>query len=134
MKYIKTFGILLFVFWMNQSFSQCETFDDISHNSEIEDAYSIFRSYFKQGDFEKALPYWKEVYANAPALNGRINFVYSNGRELYYLKFQTESNLVQKKEFAKFVLKLYEEEKVCFPNRKSEALPKDIIEYLESKL
>jgi len=119
------------LFCSYQGLSQCITLHDIPNSAEIEDAYALFRDHFTHSRFNEAFAYWEEVYENAPALNGRINKIYSNGIELYLQKFNKESIRQKKITYARFIIQLYKEGKTCYPNKIIEPIPNEIKEFLE---
>jgi tetratricopeptide (TPR) repeat protein len=43
--------------------AQCSKGDETSTRT-----YSLYKEYFKQGNIERALPYWREIFNNAPGL------------------------------------------------------------------
>jgi len=109
--------------------AQCATIDQISNRDEIEEACVLYRNHLRNDNIEKALNYWTKVYTHAPALNGRYNYVYSDGRALYTLRFNNTRKRKEKKYYAEFVFRLYEQEKICFPGREIEPIASEILNY-----
>lgn len=130
MKLISVLAFSIGVFLIQEGMTQCTTFDDILNYDEVQDSYTIFRYHFKLNELDEALPYWKIVYEQAPALNGRISYIYSNGRELYFEKFKAEQNSKRKMEFARLILQLHSEERACFPDQEIIPIPNSVLKFL----
>ncbi|HFA50853.1 MAG TPA: hypothetical protein ENJ95_17735 [Bacteroidetes bacterium] len=134
MKIIKLFLQLFFLSvalsFSNHCLSQCTTWQKLNNADELMDSYVIYRGYMKKGNIEKAFPYWEEVYNNAPAADGKRGHVYSDGRVFYFEKYKAEKRRSKKKEIANTILRLYEEEKKCYPNNEIDLPPKEVIDFL----
>jgi len=111
------------------TYAQCTTLDQISNSNEVEEACVLYRDHLKNNNTGKALSYWTRVYNHAPALNGSVNHVYSDGRILYTQKFNESKKRKEKRKYAEFVVQLYEEEKFCFPEREVVPIPNEIVNY-----
>lgn len=67
-KMTQTFLIAVLLFaasgWNEAKAQNCAKGDETSTRT-----YSLYKEYFKQGNIEKALPYWREIFLKAPGLN-----------------------------------------------------------------
>jgi len=124
--------ILILIFTIsNHSFAQCQTWKHIENKDKVQDSYTLYRDYFRREDYKKSFPYWEIVYKNAPATNGRIGFVYRDGRVFYFEKFKNVRSKSKKKKFAKIIMRLYREEQNCFPQSKPTSPPQEVIDFLQ---
>jgi hypothetical protein len=111
------------------TFSQCENWMKSSEIKSLEDAYSIYRSALRSGDYEIAYLNWEKVYQSAPGADGRRSTVYSDGRILLEAKFLADTDIVRKKENKDFIFRLIEEQKLCFPGSKIVNPSKDVMDF-----
>lgn len=129
-KFILPIAIVIFSY--QKMPAQCETWLESSDN-QLEDSYVIYRDFVKSQQIEKAFSYWKTVYEVAPAADGKRSTVYSDGIKIYSEKFKTERSRKNKKEFAKIIQRLQEEQKVCYPNSATPILPKEILKFIKKQ-
>ena len=65
MKIIKLLAIGIMMIISNVGYAQCENWNQLANADEVQDAYVLYRDYFRQGNYEQALPHWKIVYENS---------------------------------------------------------------------
>ncbi len=70
-------------------------------------------------DFDIAFSNWQKAYQIAPTADGQRNTHYVDGRKLYRAMLDKATDDAKKKEYGDFILKLYDEQMVCFPAEKT---------------
>lgn len=81
---------------------------------KAEDAHVVYRNFMKSEDYAAAFPKWQIAYDLAPAADGERPFHYADGRTLYMDKFNKETDEAKKQEYADMVLKLYDQDIICY--------------------
>lgn len=94
--------------------AQCTTFSDLDNKDEIEEAHVIYRQEVKAKNFEEAYEYWNKAYTAAPAADGKRASHYIDGRKILKAFYKKETDAAKKKELADRILKLYDEQIVCY--------------------
>lgn len=117
MKQIGMIAVLIAVF-TSSAFAQCATWVGLSNEGEILDAHSLYRDNYKMArksdgtfDLERlkgALPYWTKVFEVAPAADGKRDWHYANGVDIYMELFKAETDATKKDEYKQKVLDLYD--------------------------
>ncbi len=118
MKFTTTIITLLFttaITWMASA--SCETWLDSADKNHLEEQHSVYRGFMKIKNFASAMAPWKEVYAAAPAADGKRGFHYTDGIVMYKDLFDKETDEAKKKEYADNVLRLYDEAIACYQNK-----------------
>jgi hypothetical protein len=100
--------------------AQCETWNESPKKDYAEEQHVLYRQFLKSDppEFDKAFPYWKNVYDIAPAADGGRSFHYSDGIDMYRHKFNAETDEAKKKEYAAEIYKLYDQILECYPKEK----------------
>ncbi len=117
MKQIGMVAVMIAAFTVS-AFAQCATWNELSNKNEILDAHSLYRDSYKMarksdGTFDvemlkKAIPYWTKVFEAAPAADGKRDWHYSNGVDIYLELFKAETDAAKKEEYKQKVLALYD--------------------------
>ncbi len=103
--------------------AQCQTWNDSDKKDQAENAHVVYRPFMK-GDlakldgenFQIAFDNWKTAYDIAPAADGQRPSHYVDGRKLLKAKMAAETDAAKKKELADWVMRLYDEQMVCYKN------------------
>lgn len=109
--------------------AQCSTWHDLLQKEELENAYVLYRSHLLAGDLDRAFPYWEVVYQAAPAADGVRSHVYSDGRRLLNAQLETAKGRKRKTEVADFIIRLLEDQRVCYPDDPVEPLPERVLRF-----
>lgn len=124
------FTLVLFIGIQAAAVAQCQNWNDSPQKETAENAHVIYRPFLKgkeiedlkalsASDFDIAFSNWQKAYQLAPTADGQRNTHYVDGRKLYRAMLDKATDDAKKKEYADFVLKLYDEQMTCFPNEKS---------------
>lgn len=73
--------------------------------------FSLYKEYYKQGNIEKALPYWRDVYNSAPGF-GKTIFI--DGVEIYEHLIANEEDEVTKQKYVDTLLSIYDNRIKCW--------------------
>lgn len=76
--------------------------------------YSLYKEYFKQGNLEKALPYWKEIYENAPGFR-KATFV--DGTDIYTELITKTEDAALKEKYIDTLLAIYDKRIQCWGDK-----------------
>lgn len=106
MKQLAMVALLLTTFSFT-ALAQCATWENLSNKTEIEEAHVLYRDFFKMKNYTQALEYWKKAFTNAPAADGKRDWHYSNGIDMYLDFFQKETDAAKKEEYKNIILDLY---------------------------
>ena len=93
--------------------AQCGTWEGSAQKGEAEDAHTIYRQALKTKDYAMAFENWEKVYAIAPAADGKRDFHYTDGIQLYLNKWKNETDAAKKTEYVDMILKLQGEAVEC---------------------
>ncbi len=124
---IRLTAILIFSLFASLTFGQCKTLDDLQDSNLTEENYTLFRDLFKHEKFDEALPYWEQVYKSAPALDGKRDFIYTNGIELFTYRFHNAVTQKAKRGIANFILQLYHEHRKCYPDKETIGISSEVL-------
>lgn len=94
--------------------AQCETWVGSPNEGEATDAHSIYRDAYKQKNFELAFEYWEKAYTMAPAADGKRDYHYLNGIEIYKDKLAKATTDEDKAAAKEWIEKLYDEAIACY--------------------
>jgi len=83
--------------------------------------YSLYREYYKQKNYNEALPYWRIVFAECPRATKSI---YLNGAAMYkFYIIQSEKNSPEAKNlFIDTLMQVYEQRVKWYPKDKAKVL------------
>lgn len=94
--------------------SPCPNFTDAPNQDDAETNYVLYRDFLKAQEYEKAMGYWRKVYAVAPAADGQRNTVFSDGI-FFYEHFLSKTN---DQAYVDSIFQLYDEIDKCYPQRR----------------
>lgn len=95
----------------------CTTWNDSPRKGEGEDAHSIYRQAMRSGDLDLAFEQWQIAYEIAPAADGKRDFHYMDGIEMYKKKLEKTEDEAKKKEYKDAIVRLYDEAIACYEAR-----------------
>lgn len=106
---------------------QCETWVNSPKKEDAENAHVNYRQYLKGKDvadlekmdpenFQIAFNEWQKAYSIAPAADGQRASHYQDGRSLYRVMYNKATDPAKKKEYAEFIMRLYDEQIKCYKN------------------
>ncbi|MEL6721500.1 MAG: hypothetical protein AAFP82_22570, partial [Bacteroidota bacterium] len=104
---------LLSIVFSVSAIAQCETWNDLPNQGEIEEAHVLYRDFFKQKNYAEAFPYWEKAFKAAPAADGKRDLHYSNGVDMYLEQFKAETDAAKKEELKKTILDMYDQWVAC---------------------
>lgn len=96
--------------------AQCETWIGSDRENEATDAHSIYRDAYKQKDYKLAFEQWQIAYDIAPAADGKRDYHYMNGIELYKDKLSKATTDAEKTEAKEKIVALYDQAIDCYKN------------------
>ena len=98
-----------------KSLSPCKKFSDNPNEDALTDDYVVYRDMIKTKQVDKAYELWQNVYANAPAADGRRSTVMTDG--VYFMEyFMSETTDASKQAgYRDRVFELYDEIQECYP-------------------
>ncbi len=76
--------------------------------------FSLYKEYFKQGAFERAMPYWREVYQNAPGLTKSI---FIDGADLFIDLIEKTEDAGLKEKYIDSLMALYDQRIRCWGDK-----------------
>lgn len=93
--------------------STCPKFSDAPDPDGITDAYIIYRNFMKTKEYGTAMKKWRQVYAVAPAADGKRNTVYLDGVVLY--QDLVKKFPAKKEAYGDTIQLLYAQARECYP-------------------
>ena len=125
--HISLLAFVFLSFFANRALAQCETWNDHPRQDEMEDAHVLYRGVVKgktidelanlsEEEFNLAYNNWKEVYEEAPAADGQRATHFSDGRKLLKAQYKKTSDAEEKKDLAKKIIGLYDQQIECYEN------------------
>lgn len=98
-----------------EDLSPCPNFTDAPDPDQAETNYVLYRDFMKVNDWDGAHKLWKEVYAEAPAADGRRNTVFADGIRFYeYFISQTQDTMLQQA-YVDTIFMIYDGISRCYP-------------------
>lgn len=76
--------------------------------------YSLYKEYFKQGNLERTLPYWREIYQTAPGFR-KATFV--DGIDIYTELITKAENAALKETYIDTLLAIYDKRIQCWGDK-----------------
>ncbi len=118
MKLLSNVLMLTFVFvsflGTQNSTAQCDGWDKLPNKDEAETAHVLYRQEAKSENYDAAYEQWKKAYDLSPAADGKRPFHYTDGRKILKHKLKNEKDEAKKKELIASILRLYDEQIVCY--------------------
>lgn len=109
--------VIVSVFFDNSVMAQCGTWIGLPKQTEAEEAHTIYRQALKSNDLKIADEYWQIAYGIAPAADGKRDFHYMDGIEIYKKKLETETDPQVIQSHKDAILRLYDEAITCYKNK-----------------
>lgn len=107
------FFVLFFSFFAQAAFAQCNTWDESDRKNDALDSHALYRDALKAQNYEKALENWKVAYELAPAADGKRDWHFTDGIDIYIELFKAETDKEKKKEYLDKIMALYEQAEQC---------------------
>lgn len=98
--------------------AQCENWIGKPTQTDAENAHSIYRQAMKANDYATAFENWKIAYKLAPAADGKRDYHYTDGINLYKHMLTSVTDEKTKAEYHAAILRLYDEAIDCYKNKK----------------
>lgn len=98
----------------------CKTWNDSPRKGEGEDAHSIYRQAMRTDDINLAFEQWQIAYGIAPAADGKRDFHFMDGIEMYKKKLEVakeDKDEAKIKEYKAAIERLYAECIQCYEER-----------------
>jgi hypothetical protein len=125
-------GFILFTFSQGLQ-AQCDSWVGSKSQSDAENAHSIYRQAMKMNDYEIAFENWQTAYKLAPTADGKRDYHFLDGVELYKLKFSQTNDEALKEKYGQNIIRLYDEAVSCY-NANAISLKTNTPEALNQKL
>ena len=95
--------------------SPCRKFSDNANEDALTDDYVVYRDMLKTEQVDKAYELWQNVYASAPAADGRRSTVMTDG--IYFMEYflSKATDETEKNAYRERVFELYDEIERCYP-------------------
>ncbi len=100
-----------------EELSPCAKFSDAPDPDDAETSYVLYRDFLRTNEMETAFDYWQKVYKDAPAANGKVHYVYSDGIYFYEQFLRAETDSVKRESYINLIFELYDELERCFPDK-----------------
>jgi hypothetical protein len=94
--------------------SQCATWNDSPQKEDAENAHSIYRQAMKTKDYKLAFENWKKAFSIAPAADGKRDYHFTDGAQLYLNLFKNETDAAKKEEYKNKALSLIDDAIACY--------------------
>lgn len=91
----------------------CPTFDDAPNPDRALENFVLYRDFKKTEEYKIAFDYWKKVYKNAPAADGKRATVFTDG--VFFYEHFMEEEPTKKDEYLKKIFELYDKMEECYP-------------------
>ena len=94
--------------------SQCVSWIDSPQKEDAENAHSIYRQALKDKDYVIAFENWEKAFTIAPAADGKRDYHFTDGAQLYLEKFKNETDTAKKEEYQNKYLSLIDDAIACY--------------------
>lgn len=95
--------------------SPCKKFSDARDPDQASTNYVLYRDFLKANDWNQAYTYWRKVYEEAPAADGKRATVFNDGVAFYeHLMSQTQDSS-KIKMYIDSVFMMYDQMERCYP-------------------
>ncbi len=95
--------------------SPCPTFDDAPNPDKAIENYVLYHDFMKTQEYDQAFSYWRKVYREAPAADGRRNSVFADGIWFYEYFLSKEPDSLKREALIDTIFMLYDEVDKCYP-------------------
>lgn len=90
----------------------CATFNDAPNPDQSLENFVLYRDFLRAEDWDLAFDYWKKVYKDAPAADGKRSNVFTDGVKFYEHYMQQDSS--QKQMYLSKIFDLYDKMEECY--------------------
>lgn len=94
--------------------AQCASWVDSPQKEDAENAHSIYRQALKDKDFTLAFENWEKAFSIAPAADGKRDYHFTDGAQLYLEKFKNETDAAKKEEYKTTYISLIDQAIACY--------------------
>ncbi len=94
----------------------CATFKDSKAGEAALDAHVIYRDFLKRGQFEQAIPYWRQAFTAAPAADGQRTTHFDDGVRIYDYLLSKQTTRENKRVYLDSILYMYDRMGACYPD------------------
>ena len=94
--------------------AQCASWVDSPQKEDAENAHSIYRQALKDKDYTLAYENWEKAFTIAPAADGKRDYHFTDGAQLYLEKFKNETDAAKKEEYKKTYISLIDDAIACY--------------------
>ncbi len=95
---------------------QCASWLDSPQKEDAENAHSIYRQALKDKDYVIAFENWEKAFSIAPAADGKRDYHFTDGAQLYLAKYKTETDAAKKEEYKNTYISLIDQALACYRN------------------
>jgi tetratricopeptide (TPR) repeat protein len=92
---------------------QCNTWNDNPRKNDALDQHALYRDALKMKDYSKALTHWQQAYEIAPSADGKRDWHFTDGIDIYIELFKAEADQEVKKTYFEKIMSLYEQAETC---------------------
>ncbi len=94
--------------------SQCASWNDSPQKEDAENAHSIYRQAMKSKDYILAFENWEKAFGIAPVADGKRDYHFTDGAQLYLNLFKSETDAAKKEEYKNKSLSLIDDAIACY--------------------
>lgn len=102
---------------VNAQLPECKTWNDSPQKEDGENQHSIYRPLVRNKNYERAFPHWQKAFNIAPAADGKRDYHYEDGINIYKHFLETATDDAKKAEYKQKIIDLYKGMINCYENR-----------------
>jgi tetratricopeptide (TPR) repeat protein len=109
-----------------------KTLEQLNKEKDMEflNNYSLYREFFRQDDYNSALPHWRKVYKTYPKSTVQI---YIDGQKMLESKIQSALDEYTKKQYLDTIVNLFDK-RIKYLDKKEEIMGRKAVSFLEIAL
>lgn len=92
----------------------CAKFSDSRAGESALDAHIIYRDFIRGGQFQQAIPYWRQAFKAAPAADGQRQTHFEDGVDIYNYYLEKETTEAGKKKYLDSILYMFDRLGQCY--------------------
>ncbi len=100
---------------VEEDLSPCPKFSDAPDSDYIETQYVLYRDFLRAGEWDKAMRMWREVFAIAPAADGKRNTVFADGITFYEYLISQSQDEARRGLYVDSIFRIYDQIQACYP-------------------
>lgn len=100
---------------VDEDLSPCPKFRDAPDPDAIETKYVLYRDFLRAGDWDQAMSLWREVFAIAPAADGKRNTVFADGITFYEYLISQSPESPLRESYVDTIFLVYDQIEQCYP-------------------